>query len=156
MHYRYFLVHLPQKGIGMLLVIRGLLGGILVLACIGKLLDLPGFVLVLRSYSIFPRELLWPITIGITASELFVGSWLLWGRQLRQAAYASLALHASYAIWAIFMLLRNKTIINCGCFGSFMARPLSWWTVGQNLVLIALSLILVWRAGSKTVPKGAP
>lgn len=138
----------------MIIVLRIILGGILLTAAGAKLLDLPGFVLVLRSYAVFPRELLWPVAIGVTVGEFLVGIWLCWGRRLLQAAYASLALHLVYASWATFMLLRGKTIISCGCFGSYLSRPLSWWTVGQNLVLMALSGLLIWRIGRDSTTRG--
>ncbi len=130
----------------MRIVLRIILGGILLTAAGAKLLDLPGFVLVLRSYAVLPRELLWPAALGVIAGELMVGIWLCWGRRLFLAAYASLALHLVYASVATIILLQGKTIISCGCFGSYLSRPLSWWTVGQNLVLITLSLTLAWLA----------
>ena len=123
--------------------LRMLLGLILLATSIAKLSNLPGFVAVLHSYRIFPQGLHWPAAIIITVSELVIGSWLCWGRHLRQAARTSLALHGAYACFAAFMLLRNVPILNCGCFGSFLARPLSWMTVGQNLILVALSLLLI-------------
>ena len=64
------------------------------------------------------------------------------GESLRGAAQAATFLHLLYAAWSAFMLLRNKPILNCGCFGSFIARPLSWATVAENLVLAALCLAL--------------
>lgn len=123
--------------------LRAVLGLILLAASIAKLSNLPGFVAVLHSYRIFPHGLHWPVAIIISVSELVIGSWLWWGRHLRQAAWTSLTLHGTYAGFAAFMLLRNVPILNCGCFGSYLARPLSWITVGQNLLLVALSLLLV-------------
>jgi hypothetical protein len=61
-----------------------------------------------------------------------------------------MAMHIVYASWASYMLLRSKPILNCGCFGSYLARPLSWWTVGQNLVLMVLSFLLARSAVSAT------
>ncbi|WP_168205974.1 MauE/DoxX family redox-associated membrane protein [Geobacter sp. FeAm09] len=123
--------------------LRILLGLILLTASLAKLSNMSGFVAVLHSYRIFPPGLHWPAAIVVSGSELAVGSWLWWGRRLRQAAWTSSALHGVYACFAAFMLLRNVPILNCGCFGSYLARPLSWMTVGQNLVLVALSLLLV-------------
>jgi Methylamine utilisation protein MauE len=97
---------------------------------------------VLRGYRFFPVPLLWPVAVAITSVELLLAGWLLWGRALRQAAQAATALHLFYAAWAVFMLLRDKPILNCGCFGSFIARPLSWTTVAENMVLADLCLAL--------------
>ncbi|MGA7828295.1 MAG: MauE/DoxX family redox-associated membrane protein [Geobacteraceae bacterium] len=132
----------------MKLTLRILLGFVLAAAAVAKLLNMPGFVAVLHSYGIFPKGTHWPAAILVTATELIVGSWLMWGRQLKKAAYASLGLHVMYAGFAAVMLLSNKLILNCGCFGSFFARPLSWTTFAENLVLAFLSYILVSRAVS--------
>ena len=126
----------------MSIFLRILIAMVLLAASSFKLMDLPGFVLVLRSYRFLPLEILWPAGVAITASELLVGLWLLSGRQLVRASLASASLHSIYAGWAAFMLLRGKPILNCGCFGSYLARPLSWSTVLENLVLMALSLAL--------------
>jgi uncharacterized membrane protein YphA (DoxX/SURF4 family) len=122
---------------------RMLLGLILLAASIAKLFNLPGFVAILHSYRFLPQGLHWPAAIIIAVSELVIGSWLCWGRHLRQAAWTSLALHCAYAGFTASILLRKVPILNCGCFGSYLARPLSWMTVGQNLLLVALSLLLV-------------
>jgi hypothetical protein len=135
----------------MKLVLRMIIGLVLTAASIAKLLNMPGFVSVLHSYGIFPGGLHWPAAIAITVSELLIGSWLIWGRQLRKAAFSSLALHMIYACFVGIILLRDTPIINCGCFGSYLTRPLSWTTVGENLVLAALSFLLA-RLARTTVP----
>lgn len=123
--------------------VRMLLGLILLAASIAKFSNPAGFVAVLHSYRFLPQGFHWPAAIVIAVSELVIGSWLCWGRHLRQAAWSSLALHGTYAGFTAIMLLRKVPILNCGCFGSYLARPLSWTTVGQNLFLAALSLLLV-------------
>ncbi|HEY5973505.1 MAG TPA: MauE/DoxX family redox-associated membrane protein [Geobacteraceae bacterium] len=122
--------------------LRFLIALVLLAASSFKLMDLPGFVLVLRSYRFLPIDLLWPIGIAITASEVVVGLWLLSGRLMTRAALASASLHTLYAGCAGFILVRGTPILNCGCFGSYLARPLSFTTVLENLVLVALSLAL--------------
>jgi hypothetical protein len=133
----------PEWGPNLKTAVRMLLGLILMATSIAKLSNLPAFVAILHSYRILPQGLHWPAAIIITVSELVIGSWLCWGRHLRQAARTSLALHGAYAGFAASMLLRKVPILNCGCFGSYLARPLSWMTVSQNLLLVALSLLLV-------------
>jgi len=119
--------------------LRILLGLVMLVAGSGKLIDLPAFVLILRTYRFFPEELLWPAAVAVTATELLLGIWLLWGRQLLRAALTAAILHATYATWGSYMLLRGKPIISCGCFGSLVTRPLSWSTVIFNLILIAIA-----------------
>jgi hypothetical protein len=121
-----------------------MLAFVLIAAAGAKLLDLSGFVLVLRAYRIFPLVLLWPAAICVTAAELAVGGWLASGWRLLRGAQAALGLHAAYTGWALFILLRGVPILNCGCFGSSLVRPLSWTTVAENLVLVGLAALLVF------------
>jgi uncharacterized membrane protein YphA (DoxX/SURF4 family) len=133
----------------MILVLRILLGLVLVAASVAKLLNMPGFVSVLHSYGVFPNGTYWPSAIAVTATELLLGFLLLWGRQLKRAAYSSCGLHIIYACFTAFMLLSNKLILNCGCFGSYLVRPLSWATFAQNLVLATLSFLLARLAAAR-------
>jgi hypothetical protein len=123
--------------------LRIVIATILIAAAGAKIVDPAGFVLVLRSYRFFPVDLVWPAALAIMATELLLGLWLLWGRQLFRAALAAVGLHLTYSAWTAFMLLRGKPILNCGCFGSHLARPLSWLTFAENLVLVALSVALL-------------
>ncbi len=109
---------------------------------VAKLVDVSGFVAVLHSYRFFPRNVILPVAVTVIASELAIAIWLIWGHYLLRAAQASIALNGSYACWAVYMLLRGKPIFNCGCFGSVLARPLSWMTVVEDLVMVSLSAAL--------------
>jgi len=109
---------------------------------VAKLVDVPGFVAVLHSYRIFPRNLIVPVAVTVILAELAIALWLIWGRYLLRAAQASITLNGCYACWAVYMLLRGKPIFNCGCFGSILARPLSWMTVVEDLVMVSLSAAL--------------
>lgn len=130
-----------------MLFLRFLMALVLLVAAGAKLVDMPGFVLILRSYGVFPVMFLWPAAIGVTCVELLVGGWLASGKRLQSAAGAALCLHTVYALWATYMLVRDKPILNCGCFGSSLVRPLSWHTVAENIVLAGVSagLILLCR-----------
>ena len=125
----------------MKLGLRIVLGLVLAAAGIAKLMNLEGFEAVLHSYRVLPMGHL-PAAIAISTAELCVGLWLLLGRHLRLAALSSLALHSTYACFTSYILLRGIPIINCGCFGAYFARPLSWMTVAQNLLLAGLSFLL--------------
>lgn len=127
----------------MKLALRILLGLILAAASIAKFMNLEGFEAVLHSYRIIPLGLHRLAALAISTSELTVALWLFWGRHLRLAALSSLALHCVYACFTSYILLRGIPIINCGCFGAYFARPLSWLTVGQNLLLAGLSFALI-------------
>jgi len=107
-----------------------------------KLLDLKGFARVLETYRVLRPSALLPAAAAVTAVELGLGSLLLSGRFLTQAASASAALHGAYAIWSGAALARGLRLDNCGCFGAFLARPLTAGTVAEVLGLAGLSVAL--------------
>lgn len=106
---------------------------------LGKALDIPGFVEVLITYQAFAEWMLYPIAIGMTATELIISIWLFSGKRIAEAALASLALHTIFTLWATATYLRGIDIPNCGCFGVFLARPLDGWTIFEDLVMVAFS-----------------
>jgi hypothetical protein len=115
---------------------------ILIATAVGKFLDLPGFAKVLGTYQAFEEWVLLPLAILIPTVEILLASWLVAGRRLYAAALVSAALHMGYALWSATSILRGLRLENCGCFGVFLARPLRWSTVLEDLVLVGISLML--------------
>lgn len=126
--------------------LRVAIGLILLATGIGKLLDVPGFMNVLRSYESFPYWSLPVIAVTFVIIELRLAEWLLVGKNLAGAALASTILHAMFTGWAALTLLRGIAVPNCGCFGVFLARPLTWSTVLEDFVMVAASFSsILWR-----------
>lgn len=131
--------------------LRIFIATILLTTGVGKALDIPGFVEVLITYQAFANWMLYPVALGMIATELILSLWLFSGRTIYWAAYASLGLHAIFTLWATVSILRGLDIPNCGCFGVFFARPLDGWTILEDLVMVALSgLLLVFARKNKT------
>lgn len=133
-------------------ILRYGLAGLLALTGIAKLLDVPGFGQVLNTYQALPPWALQPVALACGLMELRLAEWLVSGKRLPQAALASLMLHSAFACWSALTLLRGIAIPNCGCFGVFWARPLSWVTVGEDLVLV-LSSWALYRLGLLSLPR---
>lgn len=122
------------------------------MTAIGKLLDVPGFASVLDMYQAFPEWALFPLAVAVPLAELLLAAWLFTGRNLFGASLVSAAMHACYAVWAAATLARGVDVPNCGCFGVFLARPLSRSTVLEDAVMVVASLALAFvsgRAGKK-------
>ena len=119
---------------------------ILLATSVGKLLDVPGFVDVLRTYQSFPEWLLRPLAVTFVLVELHLSEWLFWGRALTGAAAASFVLHLLFMAQASLTLMRGIPVPNCGCFGVFFARPLTWGTVEEDFVMVAASTALYYLA----------
>ncbi len=67
-----------------LLIRKGLqylIGGIIAASGLAKALDVSGFSEVLRTYRAFPDSTLLPLALTITALELGLGIWIVWGTQ---------------------------------------------------------------------------
>jgi hypothetical protein len=120
--------------------LRFAIGAVLLATAVGKLLDIPGFARVLGTYDTFVPGALVPIAVAVPVAELALALWLFSGRNLAASALTSAAMHAVYAAWSAVSVLRGLKLPNCGCFGVFLARPLGWSTVVEDLVMVAASL----------------
>jgi uncharacterized membrane protein YphA (DoxX/SURF4 family) len=139
---RVTLRELLQVALGLLMLATGA----------GKALDLAGFVAVLRTYEFaLASDLLWPLAVAITVTELALGLWLLDGRALRAAALATAAVNAGYAIVLSDALLRGLQLANCGCFGVYFASPLRWQSPLESAVASAAALLLYSRSRDAAV-----
>lgn len=126
---------------GLALCSRYFLGILFVATAIGKLLDNRGFADVIANYRLgIPGTALLAVALTISLLELIIGINILRGRALRLNVFATLVFHLGYASLAFITLQRGITLTNCGCFGVFLARPLRWATVAEDLVLAAVSL----------------
>lgn len=136
------------------LFLRVLLGLTLVATSVGKALDLPGFHSVLATYRLFPGWSLWLITVAMPILEAFIAISVLSGRLLPRGIAASVLLHAGFSVILSVELLRGLHLANCGCFGVFWARPLSWWSPVEDLVMLAITLG-IWLTLPRPRPRGA-
>ncbi len=123
-------------------ILQSFVGLIIFGSALGKSLDLPGFVEVLRTYQAFHDLTLWPLALAVTGFEFVLGMWLLSGWRLRTSALVALWLNTGYAVWMAISLLRGLELSNCGCFGVFFPQPLSWYSPLEDLVLVAMCYVL--------------
>ena len=73
--------------------IAWLIGGVLLLAAIGKFLDNRQFAETLAQWQLFPRWSLLPLGVITSLSELIVALWLFSGWRLDRAALAVVVVH---------------------------------------------------------------
>jgi len=129
---------------------RILLGLLVFAAGLGKLLDIPGYVAIMRTYQLdfVPAALYLPGAVAVIVFELGLGGWILSAWRLATAALFSVAMHAGYFVLLSASLLRGLKLENCGCFGVFLARPLTWYSPLEDAVVIAVSYSLFQYARS--------
>jgi hypothetical protein len=119
---------------------RVFFGLLLVTTAIGKLLDNRGFAAVIQTYQVgIPEGVLLPLGLAISFSELGLALMIYEGRFMVRAAQLAIVMHAGYAGMAVLTNLRGIRLENCGCFGVFLARPMTWGTVVEDVILTLLA-----------------
>lgn len=116
-----------------------------------KLLDIHGFVGIVDSYAMLPDALTPPSAFALAVWEIILGLWLLSRWKCRAAAVALIALHMLYLLWLLAALARGLSLPNCGCFGVYWPRPLTWQSPLEDLALLLLAIVL-WRIGRPSTP----
>src|SRR5262245_14243887 len=112
---------------------RMLFGLMLLATALGKLLDNRGFAELIAAHQLgIPSALLLPLGLVISLAELLVGLAICAGSSLRVMSAATLSIQAAYLGLALATNVRGLRLANCGCFGVFLARPLTWFTVFED------------------------
>ena len=114
----------------------------------GKLADIPGFYAVINSYALLPEAVIPIAGWALAIFELVLAIWLAIGKRIDAAALIVITVHFVYLIWLAIALARGLDIPNCGCFGVFWARPLTWFTLLEDLILLVLAIVM-WRSASR-------
>lgn len=133
-------------------VIQFFIGGIIFLSALGKSLDMPGFIEVLKTYQAFPPSTLTVLALFVTGIEYFLGFWILSGYRLSLSGWGAALLNTLYTGWMVMTLLRGLTLSNCGCFGVFFPQPLTWFTPIGDLVLVGMCVLLAYLAQTEEYP----
>ena len=108
----------------------------------GKLLDMPGFYGIVESYRMMPSPVVPPSAWILTLFELGLGFALLDNRTVRPASVALIPLHLFYLAGLSQALFRGLKLDNCGCFGVYWGRPLTAYTLVEDLILLLLAIAL--------------
>ena len=133
-------------------ILQFLVGGILLASALGKSLDMPGFIEVLKTYEAFSSSLLKPLAITVTGVEFLLGVWVLSGYQLSWSALMGALLNTIYALWVSITLLRGLTLRNCGCFGVFFPQPLTWLTPVEDVIFVGFCVVLAYLSQTEKSP----
>jgi hypothetical protein len=96
--------------------------------------------------------------LAVSLAELAVAAGLAHPASVRPAALGALFFGLGNAALLSLTLARGVALENCGCFGAFLARPLTAWTPLEDLALAALAA-LAWRGPApprRAAPPGGP
>jgi len=122
--------------------LRYFIASVLLLTGIGKLLDVPGFIKVIDTYKIIPILLQPVVAVSMVLIELKIAENLFRKINLKLTALAATGLHIGFTLLATITLLRGIEVPNCGCFGVFWARPLTYLTVGEDIFMVGVCFLL--------------
>src|SRR3954467_5078738 len=133
------------------LAARLLLGGVFVVAGVGKLADLPGFRGTLRGFGVGERRsrigaVVLPLAELATAAALLVQPWAIWG------AAAALLLLVAFT-GAIVNALARGDAPDCGCFGALHSAPVGSRQVVRNAALAAPAVFVVAAGPGSAIAK---
>ena len=132
--------YLPRCFVGLVLVATGT----------GKALDIPGFVHVLAAYDLLPPWGNVLLAYSLPFVELITGLCLLTRIWLRPAVWIAVVLHVILLSAGLVSLWRGLAIANCGCFGVFLARPLTSQTAIEDAMMLGMSPLVLWTTNSRS------
>lgn len=123
------------------IVSRLLAGAILLVASSTKCLNFRWFVRILEKYDLAPRQAVRLCAHAIVASELAVGTALLFGWRLPFSAYAALGLFLLFTAAISINLARGRFDIECGCASFWRRAKIGWHLVFRNLGLAGFAAL---------------
>ena len=125
---------------------------ILLSTAIGKLLDNRGFAEVILTYQFgIPFTLAMVLGLSVSLFELFLGLAVLLDIRQTRNCILLIMMHAGYAFLALTSLARDLQLKNCGCFGIFLQRPLTWFTFVEDIVLISMASLFYWLVKKQNI-----
>ncbi len=122
--------------------LRYFIASVLLLTGLGKLLDVPGFIKVIETYQIIPVFMQPVIAVTLVVTELKIAENLFRKINLKLTALAATGLHVGFTFLATITLVRGIDVPNCGCFGVFWARPLTYVTVLEDIFMVGVCVFL--------------
>ncbi len=110
-------------------------------AGLSKLRFTEQFAGVIRNYSLVQDRWSKPIARWLPRLELTLGLLLLLGVLEREMGVVAALMLTMFAGAAVVNLLRGRQV-ECGCFGVAGRRHVTWWMVGEDVVLALGALVL--------------
>jgi uncharacterized membrane protein YphA (DoxX/SURF4 family) len=126
----------------LLLLLRIVIGIIFIYAAIEKITDHAAFSNSIYNYKLLPLSLVNLLAITLPWVELSAGLLLLFGIYVKENSAIISTLLIVFFI-AIAISLARGLDIDCGCFGTSDGAKVSLIKLGENLVLIFISYLLI-------------
>lgn len=134
---------------------RRILAVLLLAMAVGQVLSFGRFVDIMATYQLGGGPLPALLAVALIAGEAVAGVSLLLGPAATRHRGAAIGLGVAGA-WSVIGLqafLRGLAVDNCGCFGAYLAQPLRWWVLLQDIEFLALA---VWARRSTDPERHRP
>ncbi|MGD8306003.1 MAG: MauE/DoxX family redox-associated membrane protein [Ignavibacteria bacterium] len=126
----------------LLFVIRIIIAFVFILAGIEKISDPETFSVSIQNYKILPLILINITAIILPWIELITGILLLLGILVKENSYLISTMLVIF-ILAIGISLARGLNIDCGCFGTRLGAEIGLFKLGENVILLIMSIILI-------------
>ncbi len=125
-------------------VIRVVLGFFLLLSGFLKTFDLNGFYKIVLQYGVLGPRVAKVLSKIQPYIEIVTGGILASGVNNRLGGLLAALFICVSTFFVFIALLKNKKISNCGCMGTNIKIPLSWWKFYDNLFWVLVSFFVFW------------
>ncbi len=116
---------------------RLLLGGLFIFSGLEKLLHPPEeFIVVLKSYHLFPEPLLRPFALFFPWIEVLFGAFLVIGLFYKISLFIVGGLLLLFTLAIVSTLVRGIPLEDCGCFKSLGVKESGGTAVLRNIILL--------------------
>jgi uncharacterized membrane protein YphA (DoxX/SURF4 family) len=130
-------------------------GFVFVYASLDKLGEAQVFAKLVTAYHILPSVLVPLAAVVIPWLEFFTGLSLIAGYRWRGASLVYCGMMTGYTFGLAINMLRGVSM-TCGCFSMMNAEPVTWWTVGRDLVLLIPGLFVLFSEATRLALSNLP
>lgn len=132
-----------------------LLAACFLAAGVNKLRSLGQFKLSLQRIAFVPHRVVPLVAVVLPIVETSAGALLAANTAVRPAAVLIIALLVAFSL-ALGNLLRQNVDYQCMCFGAASRQSVTWATVGRNVGLMAVAVVVAWNAPLEIGSSGSP
>lgn len=127
------------------MVLRLVLGAIYTAMGIGQLASIGEMPAILGAYGLVHGAAATVLALLLIVGELACGLWFL--TRPRSAAIAPVWVYTAVSlVWAALAVqafVRGLTVLNCGCFGSYLIQRLGWFVLVQEALALLYAAVLL-------------
>lgn len=125
--------------------LRLVLGALYTAMAAAQLVSLSRMPGILGAYGLVHGAAATVLALGLIAGEAVCGVWFL--ARPRSHAPAPVWVYTAVSlVWGALAFpawVRGLTVANCGCFGRFLAQPMSWITLTEDALTLVYAAVLL-------------